>query len=62
MSKPPFAPTPPEEPIALLDAMCAVACGERRTNAGRTVYTLTLDDILDVDAILDGSFNPEVEE
>ncbi len=50
----------PEELIALLDAMCAVACGERRTKAGRTVYTL--DDIHEADAILNGSFDPEAEE
>jgi hypothetical protein len=46
----------PEELIALLDAMCTVALGERRTKAGQTVYTLTLDDIHEADAILDGSF------
>ena len=42
--------------------MWMVALGERRTKGGQTVYTLTLDDIHEADAILNGSFDPEAEE
>lgn len=62
MSKSSFPQMRPEELIALLDAMGAAGLCARRKKGGETVYTLTLEDICEADAILDGSFDPKAEE
>jgi hypothetical protein len=50
-------PMTPRQMIRLLDKLCEVGCAARRKKRdGQVIYSLSLDDIWEGDAILSGEF------
>lgn len=59
MTNQPPPPITPQQFIALLEEMYLVAFCEKRTKQGRTVYSLSVDDIYECEDILAGLFRTE---